>query len=66
MPPNHDQARTRRQHIKTTAVTLIKGDGLGLAPGGDIGDHPPAASKVPLQDPNTGAADLGGSANTQQ
>lgn len=65
MPPNHDQARTRRQHIKTTA-TLIEGDGLGLAPGGNIGDRPPAASKAPLQDPNTGAADLGGSANTQQ
>ena len=63
MPPNHDQARTRRQHIKTTA-TLIEGDGLGLAPGGNIGDRPPAASKAPLQDPNTGAADLGGSANT--
>lgn len=63
MPPNHDQARTRRQHIKT-AVTLIEDD--GLAPGGNIGDRPPAAIKAPLQDPNTGAAGLGGSANTQQ
>ena len=66
MPPKHDQARTRRQHIKTTAVTLIEGDGLGLAPGGNINDRPPAASKAPLPDPNTEAADLGGSANTQQ
>ena len=66
MPPNHDQARTRRQHIKTTAVTLIEGDSLGLAPCGNIGDRPRAAIKLPLQDPNTGAADLGGSANTQQ
>lgn len=65
MPPNHDQARTRRQHIKTTA-TLIEGDGLGLASGGNIGDRPPAASKAPPQGPNTGAADHGGSANTQQ
>lgn len=66
MPPNHDQARTRRQHIKTTAVTLIEGDGLSLAPGGNINDRPLAASRAPLQDPNTGAADLGGLANTQQ
>ena len=66
MPPNHGQARTRRQHIKTTAITLIEGDGLSLAPGGNISDRLPAASKAPLQDPNTGAADLGGSANTQQ
>ena len=40
--------------------------GLGLAPGGNIGDRLPAAIQVPLQDPNTGAADLGGLANTQQ
>ena len=66
MPPNHDQARTRRQQIKTTAVTLIEGDGLGRAPGGNIGDRLPAASKAPPQDPNTGAAALGGSANIQQ
>ena len=66
MPPDHDQTRTRRQHIKTTAVTLIEVDGLGLAPGGNINDRLPAASKAPPHDPNTGAADLGGSANTQQ
>lgn len=66
MPPKHDQARTRRQHIKTTAATLIEGDGLGLAPGDNINDRLPTAIKAPLQDPNTGAADLGGSANTQQ
>ena len=66
MLPNHDQARTRRQHINTTAATLIEGDGPGLTPGGNIGDRPPAASKPSLQDPNTGAADLGGSANIQQ
>ena len=66
MPPKHDQARTRRQHIKTTAVTLIEGDGPGLAPGGNIGERPRVASKPSLQDPNTGAADLAGSANTQQ
>ena len=64
MPPNHDQARTGRQQIKTTAATLI--EGLGLAPGGNINDRPPAASKAPLQDSNTGAAELGGSANIQQ
>ena len=64
MPSKHDQARTRRQHIKTTAITLIEGD--GLAPGGNIGDRLPAAIQAPLQDPNTGAADLGGSASTQQ
>ena len=66
MPPNHDQARTRRQHIKTTAITLIEGNGLGLAPDGNINDRLPAVIKAPPQDPNTGAADLGGSANTQQ
>lgn len=37
----------------------------GLAPGGNIGDRLPAI-KASLQDPNTRAADLGGSANTQQ
>ena len=40
--------------------------GLIGAPGGNIGDRTRAASKSPLQDPNTGAADLGDSANTQQ
>ena len=39
--------------------------GLGLAPGSNIGDRLPAI-KAPLQDPNTCAAGLGGSANTQQ